>query len=32
MMNQLVFLSAQKDAETDLPPHEDFIKSEPLQK
>ncbi len=32
MMNQLVFLSAQKDAETDLPTHEDFIKSEPLQK
>jgi len=26
MMNQLVFLSAQKDAETDLPTHEDFYK------
>ncbi len=26
MMNQLVFLSAQKDAETDLPTHEDFFK------
>lgn len=26
MMNQLVFLSAQKDADTDLPTHEDFYK------
>ncbi len=26
MMNQLVFLSAQKDAETDLPTHDDFYK------
>lgn len=26
MMNQLVFLAAQKDAETDLPTHEDFYK------
>ncbi len=26
MLNQLVFLSAQKDAETDLPTHEDFYK------
>jgi ATP-dependent Lon protease len=26
MMKQLVFLSAQKDAETDLPTHEDFYK------
>ncbi|MBR0597124.1 endopeptidase La [Clostridiales bacterium BAD-6] len=26
MMNQLVFLSAQKDADTDLPTHDDFYK------
>ena len=26
MMNQLVFLSAQKDADTDVPTHEDFYK------
>lgn len=26
MMNQMVFLSAQKDAETDLPTHDDFYK------
>ena len=32
MMNQLVFLSAQKDAETDLPTHDDFYKTGTIAK